>query len=110
MKLSGEKTLSQRSEFLPEYKQENPIPAPDEDGGRLSPAEEDAQIEHAILGLLLSSDLPGLWTTEEVADEVGDPLAMINALSRLDRAGPIHRCEGFEFPTRAAARFDELSL
>ena len=78
--------------------------------GRLSPAEEDAQIEHAILGLLLSSDLPGLWTTEEVADEVGDPLAMINALSRLDRAGLIHRCEGFEFPTRAAARFDELSL
>lgn len=90
--------------------QEKPIPAPTEDSGRLSSAEEDARVEHAVLGLLLVSQAPGLWSAEEVAREIGNRVATIDALSRLDRAGLIHRCEGFVFPTRAAARFDEISL
>jgi len=50
---------------------------------------------------------PGLWSAEEVAREIGNPVATADALARLDGAGLIHRCEGFVFPSRAAARFDE---
>jgi hypothetical protein len=92
--------------------QEKSIPAAAHDQGRrLSPAEEDAQVEHAILGLLLvSPQVPGLWSADEIAREIGNPVATADALARLDGAGLIHRCEGFVFPSRAAARFDEIEL
>jgi hypothetical protein len=69
---------------------------------RTSPAQQDVQIEGAILGLLLDSPAP--MSDQEVAREIGDEIAAIDALTRLHRTGLVHRLDGFAFPSRPAAR------
>ena len=71
-----------------------------------SPAELEAQTDHAILSVLLGG---GLWAVEEVAREIGDPLATTDGLARLYGAGLVHRVEGFVFATRPAVRAEQLS-
>jgi hypothetical protein len=88
---------------------EKRIPADAHDDGGLPPHLEDDVVDRGILGLLLNSEGPGLWLTEELALEVGDQLATVDSLTRLYAAGLIHRCQDFVFATRAAIQFDALA-
>lgn len=72
-----------------------------------SPAEQDRDIDGAILGLLLDSPAP--WSTQEVEREIGDEVPVTDGLTRLHRAGLVHRLEGFVFASRTAARAVELA-
>lgn len=69
--------------------------------------EADDGLDHAVLTLLLD-DAP-LWSDDEVAREVGDPVATADALGRLSRAGLVHRHDGFAFATRAARQAARLA-
>ena len=75
---------------------------------RSSVAADEARIDHAILCVLLYQGTQWPWAVEEVAREVGDPLATTDGLARLYGAGLIHRLGGFVFPTRAAVQFGRL--
>ena len=68
----------------------------------LTPAQQDDQIDMAILGLLYDS--PGPWAVDEVIRAMGDPVAAQDGLSRLTRSGLAHRLDGFVFASRSAAR------
>jgi hypothetical protein len=69
----------------------------------ISPAvDRDNETDRAIMDLLLI-DSPGPWAVEEVAREIGNANDATDGLARLERAGLIHRLEGFVFPTRTAA-------
>lgn len=72
-----------------------------------TPAEQDDQIDSAIMVLLIDSPVP--VATYEVAREVGDVEAT-DGLARLVRAGLVHRLDGFVFATRAALRGRRLVL
>jgi hypothetical protein len=72
-------------------------------------AEGEDQVDAAILGLLLHPDAQRPWAEDEVAREVGDPLAVTDGLARLFGAGLVHRLEGFVFATRAAVRGEQLA-
>lgn len=64
---------------------------------------DEERIDHAILALLLYGHALGPWAEEELVREIGDRVAVEDALARLHGAGLIHRlAEGFAFPTRAA--------
>ena len=67
-----------------------------------SVAADEARVDHAILSILLDDHGPPLWAVEEVAREMGDPLATADSLARLYGAGLVHRFEDFVFATRAA--------
>lgn len=73
-----------------------------QDQASRTPVEQDDATDQAIMGLLLI-DHPGLWSVEEVERELGDRIAAQDGLSRLRRAGLVHRLDGFVFATRAAA-------
>lgn len=64
-------------------------------------------IDWAVLDLLLDGDCV-LWSVEEITREIGDQPTTIESLKRLHRAGLVHRCDKFVFPTRPARRFEEL--
>jgi hypothetical protein len=68
---------------------------------RICPALDDDRIDQAVLGLLLEGP-EGLWSDEEVAQEIGDALAATDALARLHGAGLVHRLAGFVFAARPA--------
>lgn len=68
---------------------------------------DDRATDWAVLASLLEGDCVP-WSTEEVAREIGDHSAVADSLNRLHRAGLIHRCNEFAFPTRPARRFEEL--
>jgi hypothetical protein len=87
---------------------EKRIPAEINDGGEVPHRLEDDVAERGVLSVLMNSETPGLWSEAEVARELGDRLAVIDAICALQAAGLVHRCQGFVFPTRAAARFDKL--
>jgi hypothetical protein len=72
-----------------------------------SPAEQDAQIDGAVLGLLLDSRHP--LSVVEVAREIKDEIAATDAVNRLTGAGLAHRSGAFVFPTRAAVRACDLT-
>jgi len=77
-----------------------------------SPAEvraEERLAEQTILHLLLSDDWPGLWSTEELAQALGDPLQAADGLAALHGAGLVHINDGYVWATRAAAHAHELS-
>jgi predicted transcriptional regulator len=69
---------------------------------------DERATDWALLALLLDPDDRLPWSTDEIAREIGDHLAVTDALKRLHRSGLIHRCEDFAFPTRTARRFEEL--
>ena len=63
-----------------------------------------------MLDLLLHGGAAGPWAEEELVREIGDGLAVRDALARLHGAGLVHRLhEGFVFATRAAMRADQLT-
>jgi hypothetical protein len=77
-------------------------------------AGDDAQIEAAVLCLVLSLH-PAQVTLEELTREVADDpeaFAERDAIERaagdLTRAGLLHRSGDFVIPSRAALRFSEL--
>jgi hypothetical protein len=74
-----------------------------------SPAEQDTQVDDAVMGLLLST--PGLWAVVEVEREIGDRAAAADSLVRLVGGGLAHRLDGgFVFASRAARLARELPL
>ena len=78
----------------------------DEDMGSL--AEQDVEVDDAVMGLLLS--VPGLWAVAEVEREIGDRAATADSLARLVGGGLVHRLDGFVFASRAARLARELPL
>jgi hypothetical protein len=87
---------------------EKGIPTDTHDCGDVPHRLEDEVAERGVLGVLMNSETPGLWSEAEVARELGDRLAVTDAICALEAAGLVHRCQGFVFATRAAARFDKL--
>jgi hypothetical protein len=71
-------------------------------------AAELDRAERLVLDELLTSRGPGLWTAHELGLALGSQVEATDAVAGLGRAGLIHRCGEFVFPTRAAARMDEL--
>jgi hypothetical protein len=67
-----------------------------------TPAAREQRADADVLGLLLYDHMPHPWSDDEVAREFGDPVEAADALSRLHRAGLVHRVGDFVFPTRAA--------
>lgn len=72
-------------------------------------ADEEAQTDQAILGLLLT-DSAAIWSVEEMASEIGNPIHVTDSINRLAAIGLVHRLDGFVFATRAAAKATELAL
>lgn len=72
----------------------------------LSPAEQDAIIDSAVLGLMLHPDHSRLWSKDEIDREIGQDT--IDSINRLYGAGLIHRLQGFFWPTRAALVADAI--
>jgi hypothetical protein len=69
----------------------------------------DDEVEREVLALLLEPMLPGRWSVQELGLEIGSALAAIDAVMRLHAAGLVHVCQGFAWPTRAAARLHRLA-
>lgn len=74
----------------------------------ISTEDRDRGIERAILGLLASSPGGRPWSEAELALELGERIATLDAIDRLRRAGIVHRCDGLVFLTRAAIVLDGL--
>ncbi len=72
-------------------------------------ADEEAQTDQALLGLLLT-DSAAIWSVEEMASEIGNPIHVVDSINRLAGIGLVHRLDGFVFATRAAAKATELAL
>jgi hypothetical protein len=82
------------------------------DGDEAAPdlAEQDDADDAAVLGILIDSEHPGIWTAEEVMRALGGLTSVADSLMRLERDGLIHRLDRFVFPTRAAVRANEVQL
>lgn len=75
-----------------------------------SPAADDERLDQAVLDLLLHGEAAGPWAEEELVREIGDRVAVQDALARLHGAGLVHRlAERFVFASRAAVRASRLS-
>jgi hypothetical protein len=73
-------------------------------------ADEGAQTDQAVLGLLLT-DSAAIWSVAEMASEIGNnPIHVTDSINRLAAIGLVHRLDGFLFATRAAAKATELAL
>ena len=74
-----------------------------------SPAEQDRDMDAAVMGLLLDPRFH-IWKISEVQKEIGDEVAVRDSLNRLRGAGLVHELFylGFVMPTRAALAADEL--
>jgi predicted transcriptional regulator len=72
-----------------------------------NPSEEEQ--DFAVLDLLLHETGSGLWSTDELAAELGSTLNAKDALARLAAAGLVHRLDRFAFPSRSAVRFEQLA-
>jgi hypothetical protein len=81
-----------------------------ETDARVSPSAQADRRESAIMGLLLSTQPPEIWTVDALAGEIREPLH--DSLDDLHGQGLIYRWEGYgeEFilVTRAIAHFDQL--
>jgi predicted ATPase len=74
---------------------------------RLTATSDEDKFDQAVLGLLLHAARP--WAIGELERQIGDRLAVDDAVDRLHGDGLIHRLsDGFVFPTRAAVRTAEL--
>lgn len=73
----------------------------------LSPAEEDARIDGAILMTLLSAPHRP-WSVDEITRAMDCNPS--DSLRRLYGGGLIHRLDGFVWASRAAVLADELAL
>jgi hypothetical protein len=77
------------------------------DQGSPTPADGPESVEQAVLSMLVAHG--GVWSDDEVAREMGDPVAATDALANLYGAGLVHRLSGFVFATRPAVRAVELA-
>ena len=74
-----------------------------------TPAEDEVYNDWAILEQLVYPEEQPPLSVDELIRERGDAVADIDAISRLKRAGLIHRTtDDFVFATRAAIRYTEL--
>jgi hypothetical protein len=71
--------------------------------------DESTTAERPVLCLLLQSPTPGPWSVQELTRELGNERLAVDAIVGLHAAGLVHRCHELVFPTRAAARFNELT-
>jgi hypothetical protein len=67
------------------------------------------QTDRVVLELLLGRDFPGPWSVRELGQALGDEIAAMDAISELNRAGLMHRLEGFVFASWPAARYMRLA-
>jgi len=74
----------------------------------LTPAEQEINDDATVLNLLLEARLQAPLSVDEVVREIGRPVNVSDALTRLQGSGLIHRCGEFVFASRAARRFGEL--
>ena len=73
------------------------------------PASQDV-LEHAVLHLVLSRH-PAQLSFDELVRATGDPAFLVqDAVTELTADGLLHRNGEFVLATRAAVRFDELSM
>lgn len=76
-----------------------------------TPAEQDRRLEAAIMTVLLAEH-PAQLTLAELALELGyteeAPLAVEDAVRRLERAGLVHRPGGLIVPSRPVVYLDRL--
>jgi hypothetical protein len=84
--------------------------APREADTSVNPSDQDDGRDRAIMGLLLSSQPPEIWTADALEGELRKPL--YDSLDALYGQGLIYRWDGygeeFVLVARAVARFDEL--
>jgi hypothetical protein len=69
----------------------------------------DERIDNAVLNcMLVGQSWP--WSVQELAHELGSETRAVDAVSRLQRTGLVHRSGEFVFPTRAACRASEMQI
>ena len=74
-----------------------------------TPAEDEVYNDWAILEQLIYPDEPRPLSVDELIRERGDKVAAIDAISRLQRVGLIHRTtDDLIFATRAAIHFQQI--
>jgi hypothetical protein len=59
-------------------------------------------IERAVHGLLIAADEQRPWSLHELELEIGEYIAVVDAVRRLQGLGLLHRCGDFVWATRAA--------
>jgi hypothetical protein len=70
--------------------------------------EEDGQVDHAIILLLLDRDDQRPWAEQELKREIGSDVT--DSLTRLYAVGLIHRLDGFVWATRAALAAEAIGV
>jgi hypothetical protein len=73
-----------------------------------TPVEEDGQVDHAIVLLLLGRESQRPWSEEEMKREIGCDVT--DSLARLYAAGLVHRLGSFVWATRAALVADAIGV
>lgn len=69
-------------------------------------ADEEAQTDQAVLGLLLT-DSAAIWSVEEMASEIdNNAIHVTDSINRLARVGLVHRLDGFVFATPRGSEGD----
>jgi len=67
-------------------------------------------IERAVHGLLITRDEQRPWSVYEIELEIGDHIAVVDSLRRLQGLGLVHRCGEYAWATRAALAADDLAI
>jgi hypothetical protein len=70
---------------------------------RVSETDRDKTVLNLLFG-----DPPWPWTVDEIARELDTHIGARDSVSRLQRAGLVHKLGEFVFPTRAACRADQI--
>jgi len=78
-----------------------------DESSRSAAEEADMRSQAEVLDLLMSEGV--LWSDEEIARAIGDPVAAADAIGALARAGLVHRLSGFVFASRSAVRATRLA-
>jgi hypothetical protein len=71
--------------------------------------DDPAIIERAVHGLLITRDEQRPWSVHEVEREIGERVAVADALRSLQGVGLVHRCGDYVWATRAALAADSLT-